>query len=157
WTADWWWETQAKLPLGATVAPVILSTDKTHLTKLSGDQTAWPVYFSLGNISKALRRQPSSHSTILIGYLPVCKMDHVPENHRSVEIYRLFHHSMHRILQPMEESGRRGIDVVCGDGVVRSVYPILASYIADYPEQCLVACCKENRCPLCPVQPKERG
>ncbi|KAI0282932.1 hypothetical protein BC826DRAFT_1093882 [Russula brevipes] len=126
WTADWWWETQAKLPIGATVAPVIISTDKTRLTNLSGDQTAWP-------------------------------MNHLPEGVHSVEIYRLFHHCMHRIFQPMEESGRHGIDVVCGDGVVRRVYPILSSYIADYPEQCLVACCMENRCPCCTVLHDERG
>jgi hypothetical protein len=136
---------------------VIISTDKTRLTNLSGDLNVWPVYLFLGNIPKALRRQPSSHSTLLIGYLPVFNMDYIPEKCRSVEGYRLFHHSMHRILQPLEESGRHGIDVVCGDGVVRSVYPILASYMADYPEQCLVACCKENRCPLCPVQPNKRG
>ncbi|KAF8121357.1 hypothetical protein K438DRAFT_1913726 [Mycena galopus ATCC 62051] len=43
WTADWWWEIQKLLPEGATLVPIILASDKTQLTRFSGDQQAWPV------------------------------------------------------------------------------------------------------------------
>ncbi|KAF8119235.1 hypothetical protein EV363DRAFT_1463400 [Boletus edulis] len=32
WTGDWWWETQRRMPAGATIAPVILASDKTELS-----------------------------------------------------------------------------------------------------------------------------
>ncbi|KAJ7183395.1 hypothetical protein C8R46DRAFT_884092 [Mycena filopes] len=43
WTAEWWWEIQSLLPKGSTLCPIIISSDKTQLTRFSGDQQAWPV------------------------------------------------------------------------------------------------------------------
>ncbi|KAI5981879.1 hypothetical protein EDC04DRAFT_2874697 [Pisolithus marmoratus] len=54
WTSSWWEETQAKLPEGSCVAPVIIATDKTQLTQFSGGQQAYPVYLTLGNIPHAI-------------------------------------------------------------------------------------------------------
>ncbi|KAI6028087.1 hypothetical protein EDC04DRAFT_2869157 [Pisolithus marmoratus] len=123
WTADWWWDMQLHLPEGATIALVILASDKTQLSWFQGDKSAWPVYLTIGNISKDLHGQVSSHATILLGYIPV--------GH-----FNIF----------LEKSGTY---MTCADLTIHWIFLILAAYVANYPEQCLVACCMENHCPLC--------
>ncbi|KAI5886302.1 uncharacterized protein SCHCODRAFT_02439323, partial [Schizophyllum commune H4-8] len=130
WTGKWWTTVQNKLPAGATLASLIIASDKTQLTNFSGGKSAYPVYLTLGNLPKAIRRKPSMHACVLIAYLPVSKVSKGS-------------------LTPLIDAGLSGIEMVGGDGYVRRVHPVLAAYVADYPEQCLVTCSKNGTCPKC--------
>ncbi|KDQ14416.1 hypothetical protein BOTBODRAFT_109889, partial [Botryobasidium botryosum FD-172 SS1] len=156
-TADWWWEIQKRLPRGATVVPVIIASDQTQLSNFSGNKSAWPVYLTIGNIAKSVRRKPSNHATILLGYLPVLDLRIFSEKLQSSKGADLFHLCMQMITAPLVKAGKEGLIAVCPDGLKRKIYPILAAYIANHPEQCLVTCTKQNRCPKCKAAASELG
>ncbi|KAG2348107.1 hypothetical protein BDR05DRAFT_875505 [Suillus weaverae] len=151
WTGKWWHALQEQLPEGSVVAPVIIVTDKTQLTQFSGSKSAYPVYLTLGNIPRAIRHKSSQQACILIGYLSVDKISNskLSKKEKMSRIQCLFHDSMRTILEPLKEAGQTGMDVVGGDGKVQRIHPVLACYVADYPEQCLVTCAKYGTCPKC--------
>ncbi|KAJ7801548.1 hypothetical protein B0H14DRAFT_3092408 [Mycena olivaceomarginata] len=122
WIGNWWKEIQKCLPLGATLTPLILSSDKTMLLNFCGDNSAWPVYLTIGNIDKETQHQVSVHATVLIGYLPIPKFACFHKNTCSLAKYRLFHQCMSVIL------ALTSIQMVCANNVVRNVWLILAAY-----------------------------
>ncbi|PPQ83323.1 hypothetical protein CVT26_015163 [Gymnopilus dilepis] len=161
-TGKWWWEVQKKVQSATrrkniTIVPIIISSDKTQLTTFRG-KTAYPVYFTIGNLPKHIRRKPSRQGQILLGYLPTSKLEHITNQAaRRRCISNLFHHCMQYMIKPLEKAGRDGIVLASGDGALRRCYPILAAYVGDYPEQILVGLIKNGRCPICPAPPDEIG
>ncbi|QRW03427.1 plasma membrane ATPase 4 [Ceratobasidium sp. AG-Ba] len=158
-TADWMWEIQAEIQDEyGTIIPIIISSDETKLTTFSGNKKAHPVYLTIGNLPKRLRRRTSKRANVLLGYLPVPKLDcESNEEQRRYHRRNLFHTCMRTMLEPLAEACKTGVEVVCADGNIRRIYPVLAAYIADFIEQCKVACIKQTHCPLCSVDPREKG
>ncbi|KAF8251296.1 hypothetical protein K440DRAFT_539800, partial [Wilcoxina mikolae CBS 423.85] len=141
---------QESLPNGSTVVPVILCSDKTMLSILSGDKSVWPVYLSIGNLSKAKRRSVKSNGLILIGLLPRC-----PNGLKTHTIKIVYQESMATMLRPLEELAKSGIKVLCADGCTRHAYPWIASFLADYPEQCNITGVKYGWYPRCEIDPDD--
>jgi Plavaka transposase len=148
---------QEQLEYGATVAPVIISSDKTSLSQFAGDKSAWPVYLTLGNIAKSTRRLPSSHANILIGYLSASKLEVFQDKTRGAAGWRLLHYCMQKLLMPLVEAGKDGVNMTCADGRQCKIYPILAAYVADYEEQSLVTWTMKGCCPKCLAKPDKLG
>jgi len=146
---------------GGTVAPIHISTDKTKLTQFVGGKAAYPVYMTVGNIPKAIRRKPSQHACVLIAYLSVDKINSsamgMSDQEHRIKVQRVFHEAMRVVLEPLIEAGKRGVEMISSDGSIQEVFPLLSCYAADYSEQCLVACTKYGTCVKCRVKATELG
>jgi len=142
---------------GATILPIILASDKTQVTSFGG-KSVYPVYITIGNIPKDIRRKPSTHTQALLAYLPVDSLDHIDSaTSRRRAVPNLFHLCMHHVLEPLEQPGRTGVMMKSGDGFFRRCHPILAVFAGDHPEQCLAACTKANECPKGTASPDSLG
>ncbi|KAI0069569.1 hypothetical protein K474DRAFT_1610261, partial [Panus rudis PR-1116 ss-1] len=153
-TGRWWWATQRQLDrdkVGGTVVPIIISTDKTQVTLFRG-KMAYPVYLTIGNLPKEIRRKPSQRGQVLLGYLPTTKLDQVTNaSARRRMLANLFHASMREVMSSLKKPGEDGVEMVRGDGVCFRCHPIFAAYVGDYLEQLLVAGVKYGECPICEV------
>ena len=88
-------------------------------------------------------------------YVPVSKLAFFKNN--SVVGYQLFHYCMKQLIQPLVDASNNGMVMVCADGCIWHVFPILTAFIRDHPKQYLVACCTENSYLKCLVHADQRG
>ncbi len=61
------------LPLGITVVLIILATNKTLMTKLYSNKSAWLVYISVSNLTRKACRIQISLGSLLVSLLPILK------------------------------------------------------------------------------------
>ncbi|KAG1851214.1 hypothetical protein C8R48DRAFT_750017 [Suillus tomentosus] len=159
-TGQWWWDTQRALDQrrpGATIIPIIILSDKTQVTMFR-NKSAYPVYLTIGNIPKEIRRKPSRRAHILLAYLPTTRLEHIANKaSRRRTISNLYHACMSRILAPLKTAGTDGLVMSSGDGVEHHCHPLFACFAGDYPEQLLATGVKAMECPKCDIPTEELG
>ncbi|KAF8956155.1 hypothetical protein BDZ97DRAFT_1672008 [Flammula alnicola] len=139
---------------GAMYCPVILGADKTTVSVATGSVEYHPLYLSTGAIHNTARRA-HRNAVVPIGFLAIPKCDRKEDNTTLFRKFKrqLYHASISTILSSLRASMSKPVIRRCPDGHYRRVIYDLAAFIADYPEQVLLAGTVQGWCPRCTALP----
>ncbi|KAG1726930.1 hypothetical protein EDB19DRAFT_1897601 [Suillus lakei] len=116
---------QNNLPEGATMIPIILASDKTPVTKMSGGLEMHPVFLTIGNIQSEFD---------------------VHVDFQTLLHARLFHKCMDMIFTKCKMATRIGEYMSDPMGYIRHCFTPLVAYTADLPEAQLITCLIYDLC-----------
>ncbi|KAF9230845.1 hypothetical protein BU15DRAFT_56804, partial [Melanogaster broomeanus] len=151
------WSIQDALPPGATVLGVVLSSDKTNISVMSSNRMAHPLLISLANIDASIRSKSSLHAYLLLALLPIAKFTHKTTRVRSLLQDWLVHQALNLVLAPLKTAATVGIMMSDPVGNLHYCYTPLVSYIADTPEESLLAATGPKASPITTATSKEFG
>ena len=129
------------------MVPIILASDKTPVTGHSGGLEMHPVFLTIGNIQSDIRMQATSHAWRCVGFIPSPAIK-VHSDFKTLLLSRLFHWALNIITASLKEVAENGCMLADASGHSRKCYTPLVSYIADLPEQQLIACVSKNASPV---------
>jgi len=146
-----------QIPNGASLLGVVLSSDKTNISVMSGNRMAHPLLLSLANIDADVRSKGLLHAHILLALLPVASFIHKTTRVRSLLSDRLVHESLDFVLKPLKVAATVGIMMSDPIGNLRYCFTPLVAYTADTPKQCLLAGVSPKASPVSTATYKEFG
>ncbi|KAI6022479.1 hypothetical protein BKA83DRAFT_4054337, partial [Pisolithus microcarpus] len=136
------------LPSGHSFIGVIGASDKTPLTIGTGNKEMHPLLLSLANIHAGVRMKATSHSFALAAYLPIPKFRNVLPAVQAVLSARVYHFAVSIVMKNLKLANRDGTVLSDPNGDLHIIHTPLVAWIADYPEQLLVACVSSKNSPI---------
>lgn len=115
---------------------------------MTGNRMAHPVLISLANIDPEIRSKTSLHAYLLLALLPIPKIIHKTTRVCSLGQDRLFHDCLDLVTKPLKIAAAVGVMMNDPVGNLRYSFPYLASYIADTPEESLIAATSPKTSPV---------
>ena len=128
-----------QIPNGTSLLGVVLSSDKMNISVMSGNRMAHPLILSGANIDADVRSKGSLHAHILLALLPIASFIHKTTHVHSLLSDRLVHEGFDFMLKPLKVAAAVGIMMSDPVSNLRYCFTPLIAYIADTPEQCLLA------------------
>lgn len=117
----------------------MLSLDKTHLSTNFGDKHAHCVYLSCANIQKDVQMKASAHCWLKITEIPIVKFQR--KTYQGVLSQCLYHQCMEIVTETLRACSKEPVWMTDANRKKRLVRTILFAFLADNPEQQMIACC----------------
>ncbi|KAG1739646.1 hypothetical protein EDD22DRAFT_851927 [Suillus occidentalis] len=126
-SADMAWKIQDYLPVGATQVPIILGSDKTHVTRITGGLEMHPVFITIGNIDSEVRSKATLRAWRCIAYMPIAKF-RVHPDYQSILQARLWHKCMDLVLANLKAVALDGCFMPDPNRHIRFVFTPLVAH-----------------------------
>ena len=132
-SGNWWLRSQAELPQGYMLLPILIYADATHLTG-SGSQQAHPVMVTVGNFRWWIRQKDRAWKTVAL--IPMLNVSKATKKTTSFADYKmwLYHEAMKLVLKPIVDAHAKGGLEVFAAGATRRLVPVVAFYSQDSME-----------------------
>ncbi|ETW85029.1 hypothetical protein HETIRDRAFT_308646 [Heterobasidion irregulare TC 32-1] len=139
---------------GAMLVPIVLGADKTTVSVGTGNTEFHPLYISVGNLDNSARRAHGC-GLIPLSFLSIPKTCRQFTEDNEYRLFRkqLYHASIAHILSPLRDGMTSPVVLRCPDGHFRRAIYEIGPFIADYPEQVVLAGIVQGWCPGCLAQP----
>ncbi|KAJ6454819.1 hypothetical protein C8R45DRAFT_1188893 [Mycena sanguinolenta] len=132
---------------GAMYTPIFFGSDKTTVSVATGDVEYHPGYISLGNPHNSMRR--AHRNTVMpFVFLAIPKSDRKYDKDPAFRKFKrkLYHASLAAVLSSLKPGMTKPVICRCPDGHFRRIIYDFGPFIADYPEQVLLAGIVQNWC-----------
>ena len=146
-----------QIPNGATLLGVVLSSDKTNISVMTGNRMVHPLLLSLANIDADICSKGLLHAHLLLALLPVVSFIHPKTRVRSLLADHLVHESLDFVLNPLKVAAAVGIMMNDPVGNLQYCFTPLVAYIADTLEQTLLSGTSPKASPVSTATYKEFG
>ncbi|KAI6039471.1 hypothetical protein EDC04DRAFT_2895266 [Pisolithus marmoratus] len=151
------WNLQDQIPTGATLLGVVLSSDKTNISVMTGNRMVHPLLLSLANINADIQSKGSLHGHVLLMLLPVVSFIHGKTCIRSLLSDWLVHESLDFVLKPLKVAVAVGVMMSDPISNLHYCFTPLVAYITDTSEQSLLVCISPKASPVLTMIYKEFG
>ena len=123
----------------------------------SGNKEMHPLLLSLANIHANICMKATSHAFALTAYLPIPKFLNVSPAVQSVLSARVYHFAISIVVKNLKMAEKEGIPMSDPNGLLRLVHTPLVSWIADLPEQHVIACVSSKYSPISTASAEQFG
>ena len=148
---------QEALPQGSALCGIVLSSDKTNISVMTGNRVGYPLLMSLGNYDEEYRMKATNHAYQLIALLPVVKFIHSNQRVTTMLSDRLYHDCLAHVVAPLKKAAEIGVLLSDPLGYVRRFYTPLAANVVDTPESKLSAGVAANASSVTTAMTKDWG